>query len=85
MHEYMGISKVLDSLEVQERVRVYLQPSELHSHPSLILPQEPMSTWNSWKELRAHIHAVEWYFMKRTHKNMEVLMSTPKEQKFKSL
>jgi hypothetical protein len=41
-HEYMEVSKVMGSLEVQERMRVYLKTPELRSHPCVILLQEPM-------------------------------------------
>lgn len=50
-HEYMEVSKVTGSLEVQERMRVCLKTPELDSHPWVILPQETMSTWSSWEEL----------------------------------
>jgi hypothetical protein len=50
-HKYMEVSKVMGSLEVQERMRVYLKTPELDSHPWVILPPEPMSTWSSWEEL----------------------------------
>jgi hypothetical protein len=85
-HEYVEVSKVMGSLELQERTRVYLKTPELDSHPWVILPQEPMSTWSSWKELGGgvHTHALEWYSLKRTHKDMEVLVPLPKEGRSKS-
>jgi hypothetical protein len=46
--------------------------------------KNPMSTWSSWKELGAHTYALEWYFLKRTHKDMEVLTPSPKEERSKS-
>jgi hypothetical protein len=50
-HEYMKVSKVMDSLEVQEHMSVYLKTPDVALTPLRDPPSRTHGTWSSWKEL----------------------------------